>query len=165
MSLCDSVLSWDGILCHRCRQVLDSHVVRTMHDEDSCTKEKCERSDLHATQPPLERRDVHLWLHPAASLRSCATRSCKLCKLVLSYISNEDLQKLVSWQATLPATFHHMNYGWNTIWVYKPSADPRPETESFDPTINDNYSQSILRIDVENVLGENSKLNAMKNAN
>jgi hypothetical protein len=58
-----------------------------------------------------------------------------------------------------------MNYGWSTIWVYKPSADPKPETESFDPTINDNYSQSILRIDVKNVLGENSKLNAMKNAN
>ena len=164
MKPCDSVLSWDGVLCNRCRQVLDSHIVRMMHDQDSCVEEKLEEgSKSLITARRRTQYSNDLWWHPVTSLRACAKRSCRLCQLVLSHISDKDLQSLVSWQATLLATFFYVEYGQSTFWVHIPSADPRPEAESPEPTIHDSYSP-LMRIDVKNVLGKTPHVTAVPSA-
>jgi hypothetical protein len=156
MNLCDNTLSWDGILCDLCRQLFDSHVVRIAHEQNMC---RAKMQDEISNRLPLRRGYFNAndaWWHDIPSLRRCATRSCKLCELTLSKISDEDSENLELWQATLPATIWILEEDLIEFRIWLPKADPRLEAERLNSPNRDDYDFIVLGMRIQNEPGETS---------
>lgn len=158
MDLCDNALSWDGVLCSRCRQLYDSHIVRMAHEQGLCRGEMHQGNSELSTAPRNEHdrsQDdrISLWWHSISSLRKCATGSCKLCTLALSSIEGIELENLESWEATLPAEIFLNKQEAHEFRVFSPRRDPRPEAEIFDQK-NMNYIWIIVIVRIQDVLGK-----------
>jgi hypothetical protein len=162
MKLCDNTLSWDGLLCNLCRQLLDNHVVRIAHERNWC---RTKMADETSTPFPANNSTgrFNSWWHDILSLRRCATRSCRLCELALSKIDDKAFGNLELWQATLPVTIANYREELSEFCVWMPETDPGPEAER---SLNDEiYDEMILSMMIQSNPGKSSSTDVFIAAN
>lgn len=146
---CNNTLSWDGVLCHLCRHLFDTTVVRWKHDQGSNI---CRPEMPNDFSIPLIAKEA--WWHNPKSLRSCALLSCKLCELVLYSIRDDQLDQWESWQATLTVDIRPDDGNSYSFLVLKPTTNPRPEETLCNAEPGSYWRTIIMSVLIENIPGE-----------
>jgi hypothetical protein len=131
----NNTISWDGILCTCCRQLFESYNIYKVYTG------------------PLQNP---VWWYTIVSLKSCATSSYKLCELTLLSIEDKYLDKLESWQATLPVRILSNKQGSYTLRVSILEADPRPEAKELNDSNDINYNLIAIDLEIQYISGETS---------
>jgi hypothetical protein len=158
MESCDSTISWDGILCSRCRYLFDSHVVRVGRERDLCREKKQdEDSNLLLTlRGPGNQNDV--WWHDIPSLRRCATRCCKLWEIGLRRLNVRNLFDMEAMQTMLSASISANNGGTFMFHVRWPEIDSPTKAAARSGWLEDGYNATVFFMWIKNDAGEISSI-------
>jgi hypothetical protein len=148
--ICDGSTSWDGILCHGCRQIFDHHVKRTISKRASDQQTTPEIS----SDPIVPLVDHRKWWHTMQSMAACAEKSCKLCNLVSIDVADKALKALESWNAALLVSLESDMEEKHTIYIWCPERDYGTISSDLDCSYFMKWRISISLIEVEAVEGE-----------